>query len=240
MNELLASAVGLVREFHVDKGLPVAVSLDKAVSHAQLKELGNRVVEEALELRRAVKLGDLAEVVKELADVVYSALGTAVAFDLSLDDALASLGVLGPPNPVGDGLLDRPIAAVRALLVEQGDQIPVAIQLFPRAPALSERIVGDSLILRDSLAARRKNHVERRLAILLLDSCSLAVLAGVPLSTAFADIHRNNMTKEPARQQRGVARKPQKGPDFEKVDLTRLLASEPEADQHSEGEPHRD
>jgi NTP pyrophosphatase (non-canonical NTP hydrolase) len=240
MNELLAPALDLVREFHRDKGLPLAVSLEEATSPAQLRELGDRVFEEALELRRAITLGDLAEVIKELADVVYSSLGVVVALDLSLDDAFASMKISGPTGPADDGPLGRPMAALRVAATERGLRIPTSIELSSDALALAERIIGHSLALRDMLATRRRRRVERELTVLLLDSFALALTTGVPLSVAFMDIHHNNMTKRRARRQGGVTKKPRKGPDFEKVDLSRLLSTDSDRDPSTEGEQHRD
>jgi len=240
MSDLLAPAVDLVREFHRDKGLPVAVSLDRSVSSAQLKELGNRVFEEALELRRAIKLDDLAEVIKELADVVYSSLGVIVALDLSLDNAFTSMNVSSPAGHVEDGPLSRSMAAVRAVADDHGIRMPASMQLSLDALALSEQIIGHSLKLRHLLTARRKRAIEHKLAVLLFDSFALAITTGVPLSAAFMDIHRNNMTKQPARRQCGVTQKPYKGPDFEKVDLSRLLPTESGDDLLTEEGQHRE
>jgi predicted HAD superfamily Cof-like phosphohydrolase len=210
MNRVFGPALDLVREFHRDKGLPIGVDLTPATPLAQLHAIGGRVVEEAGELRAALQAGDLAEVIRELADVVYSALGVVVALDLSLDDAYAELQTNPVPPVAPDaGPLAGPIAAATHQELSQA--------------RLADRIKRQSHALWQELEWRKARRTERTLARLLIDCIALAVDIGVPLNDAFLDIHRSNMTKQKAHDRSGVIQKPGKGPDFEKADLSRLL-----------------
>jgi phosphoribosyl-ATP pyrophosphohydrolase len=218
MNRIFGPALDLVREFHRDKGLPPGDDFTSLRTRSQLQTLGERVVEEADELVAALEAGDLAEVFKELADVIYSALGVAVALDLSLDDAYTEVHPV-PAVPQDAGPLAAPIAAAQARDLASPTE-------------LAETVVHRSRQLRNNLKWRDPKRTGRNLARLLTVSIDLAVAIEMPLNDAFLDIHRNNMTKDEARKnEHGVILKPEKGPDFEKVDLSRLLPEVREQDE---------
>ena len=97
----------LVRTFHEAFGL----SLD-AEPDTELRRLRrNLIEEETQELAEALTLGDVTEIAKELADLVYVAYGTAVSLGIDLDlvieqvhaSNMSKLGADGKPVLREDG-----------------------------------------------------------------------------------------------------------------------------------------
>lgn len=99
------SPVALVREFHEAFGLPIAdepTSVEPRLA-AQRQRL---LAEEVREVDEAVASGDLAAVLRELADVVYVAYGTALTYGVDLDAAVAEVHRANMTKLGGDG---RPV-----------------------------------------------------------------------------------------------------------------------------------
>lgn len=97
----------LVREFHEAFGLSLDVEPD-----TELRRLRrNLIEEETQELAEALTLGDVMEIAKELADLVYVAYGTAVSLGIDLDlvieqvhaSNMSKLGADGKPVLREDG-----------------------------------------------------------------------------------------------------------------------------------------
>jgi phosphoribosyl-ATP pyrophosphohydrolase len=230
-------AIELVRQFHVAMGLPVAERATDCLSTDQLRALAKPVVEEASELNQAVLKMNIGEVIKELADVLYSTLGVAVALDLQLDDAFArqyqGAGVLsGSDEVVSDDqteLLARPILLVRSNHQAHGWPIPASPTIVENRELvlrISREVASSSLRLHASLERRNLARLPDNVAEVLRDCMDLVVATDIPLARAFLDIHNNNMTKRPAVRKSGVSQKPQKGAGFEKLDLSRLVEPE--------------
>jgi predicted HAD superfamily Cof-like phosphohydrolase len=100
MSDLAASPAHLVREFHASFGLPARTRpcLPDGVLATQRQAL---LEEETREVAQAVAQRDLAQIARELADVVYVAYGTALAFGVDLDEVVtevhrANMSKLGP------------------------------------------------------------------------------------------------------------------------------------------------
>jgi hypothetical protein len=109
---------------------------------------------------------------------------------------------------------------------------PDSVSITSAAVRLAEGIVGHSMNLRDGLKHRNTRRVVGKLALIMFDCLKLSVSTGLPLDEAFLDIHKNNMTKRPARRRGGVIQKPEKGPGFEKLDLSRLLPADTQPPDH--------
>lgn len=109
------SAADMVREFHATFGLDMAET--PALVAAGLAWQRQRLlVSETGEVADAVTDNDLAGIAQELADVVYVAYGTALAYGIDLDAVLAAvhaanmtkLGADGKPIVVGGKVLKGP------------------------------------------------------------------------------------------------------------------------------------
>jgi predicted HAD superfamily Cof-like phosphohydrolase len=72
-----------------------------------------------------------------------------------------------------------------------------------------------------ALQTRDYVNLAKELADLLYVVYGTAVEAGIPLDVVFAEVHRSNMTKTPAKDAGG---KVQKGPDYEPADVEGVLS----------------
>ena len=113
MSGVSESPARLVREFH--EAFDVARASAPEVVSAEVAEVRERLMaEEVGELAEAMRGGRLAEIARELADVVYVAYGTAVAYGIDLDAVLAevhraNMSKLGPDGRpvVRDGKVQK-------------------------------------------------------------------------------------------------------------------------------------
>jgi predicted HAD superfamily Cof-like phosphohydrolase len=108
-----SSPARLVREFHerfdlARADLPGPVSAECAEVRIRL------LAEEVAELFEAMSEGNLPDIARELADVVYVAYGTAVAYGIDLDGVLAevhraNMSKLGPADTpvITDGKVQK-------------------------------------------------------------------------------------------------------------------------------------
>ena len=83
------SPAELVRHFHEVYALPVRTQPDMAVPEHQLRI--KLIEEEYIELRDAVRDGDLVETADALADLIYVIYGYALVLGVDLDDVLTEV-----------------------------------------------------------------------------------------------------------------------------------------------------
>jgi predicted HAD superfamily Cof-like phosphohydrolase len=83
-------AADMVREFHETFGLP-AQDAPALVNEIRAWARLRLLLEETREVAEAVEAGDLQGIAQELADVVYVAYGTALAYGIPLDAVLAEV-----------------------------------------------------------------------------------------------------------------------------------------------------
>jgi len=82
----------MLREFHSKfPAAPGQSTADGGLSDEQCEFRHRLLLEEVIELRAAVGQRDRERILKEAADVVYAAVGTAVAFGLPFDAGLAEV-----------------------------------------------------------------------------------------------------------------------------------------------------
>lgn len=87
---MYASPAGYLAEFHQAFDLPRQDSPQLVT--AEVATVRQRLLdEETAEVAEAVRLGDLTAIAHELADVVYVAYGTALAYGVDLDTVLAEV-----------------------------------------------------------------------------------------------------------------------------------------------------
>lgn len=234
---LFRRAIDLVRVFHEAKDLPVATTPTLDYTHRQLRDWGNQVMEEANELRTAIADHNALGIVKETADVLYSALGIAVALGLRLDPAFIAVHEHKLKEPGGattrqataDGIFGPASRLVREYHVAA--QLPIAthfsVHAHGTAPISADRLVNEARSLKWALLDRSGPNIAKKLAGVLYSALSLAITFGVQIDAAFLDIHQENMTKDRSVHKRGVAQKPAKGKLYTGSDLSRLTGQAP-------------
>lgn len=90
MRETNPSPARYVREFHEAFGLPIARGPQWPAEPVPAQRLA-LLLEEVREVEKAVEESDLPGLAQELADVVYVAYGTALAFGVDLDAVLCEV-----------------------------------------------------------------------------------------------------------------------------------------------------
>lgn len=83
-------AADMVREFHETFGVPMQAS-PALIGESRAWARQRLLVEEVREVSEAVAAGDLPGIAQELADVVYVAYGTALAYGIDLDAVLTAV-----------------------------------------------------------------------------------------------------------------------------------------------------
>lgn len=106
----------LVRAFHQAAGLPVRGE-PTVPPGEEVRHRGDLLAEEVGELVEAVAGGDLVQIARELADVVYVAYGTALTYGIPLDQVIAevhraNMSKLAGGVRVADGKVTKPSAFV--------------------------------------------------------------------------------------------------------------------------------
>jgi predicted HAD superfamily Cof-like phosphohydrolase len=82
----------MMREFHEKFDLPAEDHLNlNAVNHDLGRFRVNLQEEETIELRDAVNQRDVVKIADALADIVYTAYGTALTYGIPLDEVLAEV-----------------------------------------------------------------------------------------------------------------------------------------------------
>lgn len=96
-----------VREFHEVFGLFIGDKPSAAIPN-ELARLRSRLLDEEVEeVFEAVLDGDVAQIAKELADVVYIAYGTALTYGIDLDKVISAVHVSNLSKRAADGTVLR-------------------------------------------------------------------------------------------------------------------------------------
>lgn len=188
-----------VQAFHSAMSLPIGDYSSPQVSRPELR--ADLIREEASETTKALRENNMIETVDGLCDVVYVCFGAAVEYGVKLGELSLRPDHFAPTGKPG---------------LPSGKDKEWWIEMLERR---SEKAVKD--ILNKRLSATQALDAS---CSLILGCMQAAKDFGIGLLSCFEEVQNSNLTKAPPTY--NAAGKVQKGPNFRKPDIRRILVQQ--------------